>query len=222
MASTSTLMIASAMSSNYGRTKRTCCTITDAIRQFIVVLAPDGTTLYANKVALESTGLTLCDLTDEGLLTRAGVAKPASVPGEAAWNQVWRLAAQLDDLDRIQVERKKGLSQGIPFDMEARLCFNTGQDEGGEVIPWYVTSTDIDDRKRAENQLRNEVLRKEIDCSSMFDDIVGSSRPMRQVLLQVEKVAALGSTVLILAEAGSGKELQVAEGAFTPTEFGKR
>src|SRR5262245_44767131 len=31
-------------------------TTTDAIRQFIVVLAPDGSTLYANKVALESTG----------------------------------------------------------------------------------------------------------------------------------------------------------------------
>ena len=33
-------------------------TITDAIRQSIVVLAPDGTTLYANRVALDNTGLT--------------------------------------------------------------------------------------------------------------------------------------------------------------------
>ena len=33
-------------------------TITDAIRQSIVVLAPDGTTLYANRVALDHTGLT--------------------------------------------------------------------------------------------------------------------------------------------------------------------
>ena len=31
-------------------------TITDAIRQSIVVLAPDGTTLYANRVALDHTG----------------------------------------------------------------------------------------------------------------------------------------------------------------------
>jgi transcriptional regulator with GAF, ATPase, and Fis domain len=38
----------------------------------------------------------------------------------------------------------------------------------------------------------------------------------------VEEVAALGSTVLILGETGTGKELQVAEGAFTPTGFGKR
>ena len=196
-------------------------TITDAIRQFIVVLAPDGTTLYANKVALESTGFTLRDLTDDDLLTRAGVAKPAPLPGEPAWNQVWRLAAHPDDRDRIQVERQKGLSQGIPFDMEARLRFKAGQyrwqlfqynpltGESGEIIRWYVTATDIDDRKRTEDRLRNEnlVLREEIDRSSMFDEIVGSSRPMRQMLRQVEKVAALGSTVLILGETGTGKEL---------------
>ena len=196
-------------------------TITDVIRQFIVVLAPDGSTLYANKVALESTGFTLHDLTDADLLTRAGVPRPASVPGEPAWNQVWRLAAHPDDRDRIQVERQKGLSSGIPFDMEARLRFKTGQyrwqlfqynplkDESGEIIRWYVTSTDIDDLKRTEDRLRNEnlVLREEIDRSSMFDEIVGSSRPMRQVLKQVQKVAASASTVLILGETGTGKEL---------------
>src|SRR6185436_20641990 len=47
-------------------------TITDAIRQFIVVLAPDGTTLYANRVALQNTGFTIRDFNDEDLLTRAG------------------------------------------------------------------------------------------------------------------------------------------------------
>jgi len=41
----------------------------------------------------------------------------------------------------------------------------------------------------------------------MFDEIVGSSRPMRQVLKQVQKVAASASTVLILGETGTGKEL---------------
>ena len=41
----------------------------------------------------------------------------------------------------------------------------------------------------------------------MFDEIVGSSKPMRQVLEQVQKVAPLSSTVLILGETGTGKEL---------------
>jgi formate hydrogenlyase transcriptional activator len=41
----------------------------------------------------------------------------------------------------------------------------------------------------------------------MFEEIVGSSKPMREVLKQVEKVAPSDSTVLILGETGTGKEL---------------
>jgi len=41
----------------------------------------------------------------------------------------------------------------------------------------------------------------------MFEEIVGSSKPMRQLLKQVEKVAPADSTVLILGETGTGKEL---------------
>jgi len=41
----------------------------------------------------------------------------------------------------------------------------------------------------------------------MFEEIVGSSKPVRQLLKQVEKVAPSGSTVLILGETGTGKEL---------------
>jgi formate hydrogenlyase transcriptional activator len=41
----------------------------------------------------------------------------------------------------------------------------------------------------------------------MFDEIVGSSKPMRQLLKHVEKVAPSDSTVLILGETGTGKEL---------------
>ena len=116
MGSTSTSMIASAPSKQLRQNEEELRTITDAIRQFIVVLAPDGTTLYANRVALENTGFTLHDLTDEDLLTRAGLATPADAPGEPAWNQVWRLAAHPDDRDRIQAERQRGFSRGIPFE----------------------------------------------------------------------------------------------------------
>jgi formate hydrogenlyase transcriptional activator len=126
-----------------------------------------------------------------------------------------------DDIDRVREERRVGLLEGLPFELEMRSLFKSGQyrwqlvqydpikDERGKIIRWYVTATDIDDQKRTEERLRNEnlVLREEIDRSSMFEEIVGSSKPMRQVVKQVEKVAPSDSTVLILGETGTGKEL---------------
>jgi formate hydrogenlyase transcriptional activator len=175
-------------------------TITDAIRQSIVVLAPDGTTLYANRVALDRTGLTPGDVNDEGFFARA---------------------FHPEDVDRVREERRVGLLEGLPFELEMRSLFKDGKyrwqlvqynplkDEDGRIIRWYATATDIDDRTRTEERLRNEnlVLRDEIDRSSMFEEIVGSSKPMRLVLKQVEKVAPSDSTVLILGETGTGKEL---------------
>ena len=48
---------------------------------------------------------------------------------------------------------------------------------------WYATGTDIEDRKQAEERTRKEnfALREEIDHSSMFEEIVGSSPALRRV-----------------------------------------
>jgi formate hydrogenlyase transcriptional activator len=87
--------------------------------------------------------------------------------------------------------------------------YNPLQDERNQIIRWYGTATDIDDQKKTEERLRNEnlVLREEIDRSSRFEEIVGSSKPMREVLKHIDKVAPSDSTVLILGETGTGKEL---------------
>jgi transcriptional regulator with GAF, ATPase, and Fis domain len=77
------------------------------------------------------------------------------------------------------------------------------------VIQWYATATNIDDRKRSEERLRQEnvALREEIDKASMFEEIVGTSPALQTVLSRVSKVAATDSTVLITGETGTGKEL---------------
>jgi PAS domain S-box-containing protein len=58
-------------------------------------------------------------------------------------------------------------------------------------------------------QLYNEnlVLKEEISQTSMFEEIVGVSAPLRAVLTQVSQVAPTDSTVLITGETGTGKEL---------------
>ena len=174
--------------------------MTDAIPQTIIVLNPDGKAIYANRVALEYTGLSLDDVQTDDF--RARVFHP-------------------DDVQRLREERYKALSDTAPFENEERALGRDGKyrwflirynpllDESGKVIRWYATGTDIDDRKRAEDRLRNETvaLREQIDRDSMFEDIVGSSEALRKVLRQVDKVAHSDSTVLILGETGTGKEL---------------
>jgi len=89
------------------------------------------------------------------------------------------------------------------------IRYNPLRDEHAHVIRWYATGTDIHDRKQNEERMRNEnlALREEIDHSSMFEEIVGSSEPLRAVLSQVARVAPTNSTVLISGETGTGKEL---------------
>jgi formate hydrogenlyase transcriptional activator len=87
--------------------------------------------------------------------------------------------------------------------------YNPFRDAQGRLVRWYTTGTDIDDRKRSEERMRNEnlALREDIVRSSLFEEIVGSSESLRRVLVQVSKVAPTDSTVLILGETGTGKEL---------------
>ena len=57
------------------------------------------------------------------------------------------------------------------------IRYNPLRDDEGRIIRWYSTGTDIDDRKRDEERIQKEnlALREEIDHSSMFEEIVGSS-----------------------------------------------
>jgi formate hydrogenlyase transcriptional activator len=78
-------------------------------------------------------------------------------------------------------------------------------------------------RQRAEEELRNALvevqnlkeqleaenvyLREEIRMAGLHSDIIGQSEAMKSVLVQAEQVAETDSTVLILGETGTGKEL---------------
>jgi len=174
--------------------------ITDAIPITIVVLSPDGTSLYANRSVLEYSGITL-----EEVMT----------------GDLGRRVIHPDDVARLEEGRREGLVRGLPFDIEQRARRKDGEyrwflfryhplrDTQGRIIRWYATAMDIDERKRAEERVRNEnlALREDIDRSSMFEEIVGSSPALQRVLGQVAKVAKTDSTVLIQGETGTGKEL---------------
>jgi formate hydrogenlyase transcriptional activator len=175
----------------------------DFLPQHVLVLDKDGTLLQANKTMLDYKGFTLEEMKGGG--TRERINRDVHP----------------DDLERAQNERSAGLSRGVLFETEKRLVGKDGQfrwflfrynpvlGEAGDIVRWFATATDIEDRKQAEDRVRNEAvaLREQIDRDSMFEDIVGSSEALRKVLRQVAKVAPSDSTVLILGETGTGKEL---------------
>jgi transcriptional regulator with GAF, ATPase, and Fis domain len=88
---------------------------------------------------------------------------------------------------------------------------------------YAVMEHEIDERKWAEAALQkalvevaqlqeqlqaeNVYLRQEIQSVHTFEEIIGRSQPLLEVLHQVDQVAPTEATVLILGETGTGKEL---------------
>ena len=86
-----------------------------------------------------------------------------------------------------------------------------------------VIFSDISERKKSEDNLKrahaeieqltkrlqaeNTYLQEQINLNHRFEDILGESEVLRNVLHQVEQVAPTESTVLIQGETGTGKEL---------------
>ena len=62
---------------------------------------------------------------------------------------------------------------------------------------------ELRDRLRQEKQY----LEEEINLENRYEDIVGESKGLRQVLKEIETVAPTDATVLIQGETGTGKEL---------------
>jgi PAS domain S-box-containing protein len=180
--------------------------IVDLGPQLVAVFGPGQERLYANRILLDYLGLTL-----EEWRRRFNSTLPT----------YRREFMHPDDWERVTGDSDRALSRGAAFELEMRLRKNDGSfrwflarynplhDEEGGITRWYVTGTDIEDRKQAEDRLRREnvALREEIDKASMFEEIVGTSPPLQAVLSRVSKVARSDSTVLITGETGTGKEL---------------
>src|SRR5580704_14062869 len=173
---------------------------TDAIAQAILVLDPDGTAMYANRVALDYAGLTLEEVRGEGFRER--IIHP-------------------EDLERLREFRQSALALTAPFELEQRVRrkdgtyrwflsqYNPLLDDKGRTTRWYSTAMDIDDHKRSENKLRQDEreLRQLIDflpqCVLVFDR-VGSVLQANQTLLNYR-----GTTLEEITAGPSGSWLRV-------------
>src|SRR6266513_5492726 len=173
--------------------------ILDLTPHHLYVFGPDGGLLYVNQFALAYLG---ADLAEMVAPSRINFIHPDDRPGYLA-------------------EREKGLLAGKSYEFELRILRRDGtyrwflgrgnplKDEQGRITRWYNTATDIEDRKQAEEEIRKEniALREELSKTSMFEEVIGTSSALQMVLARAAKVAPTDSTVLIMGETGTGKEL---------------
>jgi formate hydrogenlyase transcriptional activator len=109
---------------------------------------------------------------------------------------------------------------GTIHDFEYQLITKSGEvidvaltavsdvDEDGRIIRTLSMLLPISDRKRAERlESQNVYLHEELISEFSSGDIIGASEPMQEVFRNIEKVADTDSTVMLLGETGTGKEL---------------
>jgi PAS domain S-box-containing protein len=95
---------------------------------------------------------------------------------EASVGLGWRSAGHPKDIDHYVEKRRAALASGDPFEDEVRIRSRNGEyrwfllrgvplrDERGNIVRWYATAIDIDDRKRAEEQ-RERLRQLEADLA---------------------------------------------------------
>lgn len=99
-------------------------------------------------------------------------------------------------------------ADGREFAIEATISH---VEVGGRTL-YTLILRDIDERRRSEEHLRqlhlqNQYLQEEIRSVHNVDEIVGQSKVLTGALEQVRLVAGTDSSVLILGQTGTGKEL---------------
>ncbi|HEX6483477.1 MAG TPA: PAS domain-containing protein, partial [Ktedonobacteraceae bacterium] len=127
------------------RAEREIRMLVDAIPQFVWMLRPDGSSEYCNQRWLDYIRMTVEQLQGEG----------------------WKQCTHPDDRQRALALWQSAVQTGRPYEVEVRLRDGTtGEyrwfldravpftDAGGQIVKWFGTSTDIEEQKRTEQQLK--------------------------------------------------------------------
>jgi PAS domain S-box-containing protein len=164
-------------------------TLIDAIPQQIWSGPPDGTIDYCNERWRSETGLRLEDLRDEG----------------------WMSIIHPDDQERVLKAWRDSVANGTPYEQEERHRRADGtyrwvlsrgvplRDAEGRIVRWYGTNTDIEDRKRAEQELRQseDRIRAILDFSPNWIFLKDTEGRYLLVSKEVERVFRVSQEQII-------------------------
>jgi PAS domain S-box-containing protein len=121
----------------------------DTLPALVASYRPDGSRIFVNRTWLDYTGLSV----ESAIETERASLAPA------------------EDAPRIEQEWRAALAAGIPFESEMRLRRADGEyrwhavrrvparDETGAVVKWFSVAVDIEERKCAEDALRQSEAR---------------------------------------------------------------
>jgi PAS domain S-box-containing protein len=136
------------------RSEKELVDVIEAIPTMAFTALADGSSVWVNRRWVEYSGLSAEDTSGSG----------------------WRATLHPDDLDGHMTKWQQTLASGEPFENEARHRSATGKyrwflvravplrDENGKIRKWYGTLTDIEDRKRAEQE-RERLRQLEADLA---------------------------------------------------------
>ena len=136
--------------------------VVDTIPAIVWVALPDGSNTYVNSKFAEYSGMSTAQTAGSG----------------------WRAAIHPDDLERHDGQWRASVESGEPLESEVRFRRADGQyrwhlnrglplrDERGKIVKWYGVVTDIEDRKRVEEALRESehyLLERERELQQVLD-----------------------------------------------------
>ncbi len=154
--------------SELNRSERELRDVIDTIPAIAWSALPDGSNSYVNSRFVEYCGM-----------------PPEQIAGSG-----WHAATHPDDLERHNAKWLACVGSGKPFEDEVRFRRADGQyrwhlqrgvplrDDAGNIVKWYGVLTDIEDRKRAEDKIREQEteLRQVLDFAPQLIAVTGSNR----------------------------------------------
>ena len=153
----------------------------------------------ANRAAMDLLGLTPEEVPQTRGITLVAPRDLEEVQGSLTAEQAGTERAAIE----IELRRK---SDGQPIWVQR---WSRPEPDGRHTRTMIIdiTARVLAEREQARLQQQNSYLREEIKSEHNFEEIVGRSPAIANVLAQIEHVAKTDATVLLLGDTGTGKEL---------------